>query len=441
MGGAIFNMQGTVTIRNSTITANTAVGGTDSVTDHGKGIAGALFNLSGDVNVLDSTIAANTGASYASQIYNLVYDGHTPRLASTTLADTILADGVGPVDLVSDHTSYGLKEVLGSAVAEASMFDLVGSMRAEEGGTVTGAPLSADPQLGPLQENGGPTPTMLPATSSPVVDAGSSFGLATDQRGLPRPADFPSLAHAGDGADIGAVELQKACVGQLLPAETCHTLVVSVSGTGVGTVSGPGLSCPAVCSAAYGATSTVELSALPAPGSRFAGWGGACSGTGRCAVAMGADQAVTASFEALPPATAAPRLSGVKESYSTFAVGRSSDPLRASAAARRHHRGTTFTFQLDRAATVTIAIERVLPGRRVGAKCRPDSRKLRRRHRCRRLVRVAALTRAGHGGADSVPFSGRPGGHPLRPGAYLAAFTVQGGAAAPLTLGFTIVAR
>jgi hypothetical protein len=66
-----------------------------------------------------------------------------------------------------------------------------------------------DPQLGPLQDNGGPTFTLaLPATS-PAVNQGKSFGLTTDQRGLPRPFSYPGVASAagGDGSDIGAYEL------------------------------------------------------------------------------------------------------------------------------------------------------------------------------------------------------------------------------------------
>ena len=57
-----------------------------------------------------------------------------------------------------------------------------------------------DPRLGPLADNGGPTQTMLPAAGSPVINAGTSNALATDQRGAPRTS--------GGGTDIGAVELQ-----------------------------------------------------------------------------------------------------------------------------------------------------------------------------------------------------------------------------------------
>src|SRR5205807_6292404 len=49
------------------------------------------------------------------------------------------------------------------------------------------APLN--PRLGPLADNGGPTPTRLPEVGSPVLDAGGptpAAGVTTDQRGLPR---------------------------------------------------------------------------------------------------------------------------------------------------------------------------------------------------------------------------------------------------------------
>jgi hypothetical protein len=79
-------------------------------------------------------------------------------------------------------------------------------MAAREQGAITGSPLTASPLLGPLRDHGGPTATMAPASGSPAIDAGSSFGLTTDQRGAPRPSDFGSVGNAGDGSDIGAYE-------------------------------------------------------------------------------------------------------------------------------------------------------------------------------------------------------------------------------------------
>src|SRR4029079_1958972 len=75
-------------------------------------------------------------------------------------------------------------------------------------------------------------------------------------------------------------------------------LSVSKLGTGSGTVtSNPaGISCGATCAATYLADTTVTLTATAATGSTFAGWSGACTGTGLCAVTMSAARSATASF-------------------------------------------------------------------------------------------------------------------------------------------------
>jgi hypothetical protein len=68
--------------------------------------------------------------------------------------------------------------------------------------------VNTDPLLQPLGDNGGPTETHALAEGSPAVDQGSCAGLATDQRGYPRPVDIPGVADADDGCDIGAYERQ-----------------------------------------------------------------------------------------------------------------------------------------------------------------------------------------------------------------------------------------
>jgi CSLREA domain-containing protein len=86
-------------------------------------------------------------------------------------------------------------------------YSLIGTRTGATVNDVSGEPnLSADPQLGALQNNGGPTPTELPATTSPAIDTGISNGLATDQRGLPRTVDRQP-DNAADGTEIGAVEI------------------------------------------------------------------------------------------------------------------------------------------------------------------------------------------------------------------------------------------
>ena len=62
-------------------------------------------------------------------------------------------------------------------------------------GWLTTGPLVADPLLGALSDNGGPTATMAPAASSPAVGLGTGCP-PTDQRGQPR----------GEPCTAGAVE-------------------------------------------------------------------------------------------------------------------------------------------------------------------------------------------------------------------------------------------
>jgi endoglucanase len=78
-----------------------------------------------------------------------------------------------------------------------------------------------------------------------------------------------------------------------------YTLTVTRAGSGHGTVtSSPrGIICGTLCSATYINDTVVTLTATPATGSTFAGWSGACTGTGTCSVTMGAAKSVTATFK------------------------------------------------------------------------------------------------------------------------------------------------
>ena len=81
-------------------------------------------------------------------------------------------------------------------------------------------------------------------------------------------------------------------------------LTVSLTGNGGGTITSTptGISCGtttgAACNHDYIAGTMVTLTETPAPRSRFAGWGGACTGATTCTVTVDAAKSVTAQFVA-----------------------------------------------------------------------------------------------------------------------------------------------
>ena len=75
-----------------------------------------------------------------------------------------------------------------------------------------------------------------------------------------------------------------------------YQLDVAVTGSGSVTSSPSGINCGADCLETYVAGTVVTLSQTPASGFEFAGWSGACTGTGPCSVTMDAAKSVTATF-------------------------------------------------------------------------------------------------------------------------------------------------
>ncbi|MGI9186756.1 MAG: InlB B-repeat-containing protein, partial [Gaiellales bacterium] len=87
---------------------------------------------------------------------------------------------------------------------------------------------------------------------------------------------------------------------------TSYQLTMSTSGDGSGTVtSAPaGISCGSACTASFLLSTSITLTATPASGSSFGGWGGACSGTAiTCRLVLLGNSAVTATFTKDPPPT------------------------------------------------------------------------------------------------------------------------------------------
>jgi Divergent InlB B-repeat domain len=76
------------------------------------------------------------------------------------------------------------------------------------------------------------------------------------------------------------------------------TLSVNVSGSGSVSSSPSAINCGSVCSAPFVLGTSVTLRAVPASGSSFKAWGGACAGrASTCTVAMSTARSVTAAFD------------------------------------------------------------------------------------------------------------------------------------------------
>jgi hypothetical protein len=141
-----------------------------------------------------------------------------------------------------------------------------------------------------------------------------------------------------------------------------------------------------------------------------------------------------------PPDTTAPVVSAFAITPQLFALGPLATPLLAKAP-----RGTTIRYLLSEAATTTIAIDLVQPGRKAGKKCQKQTAKNKSKRPCSRYIKQGTLTRRSQpAGANKVNFSGRLGKRALRPGAYRAtiqATDAAGNHSIPKTAAFKIVKR
>jgi hypothetical protein len=75
-----------------------------------------------------------------------------------------------------------------------------------------------------------------------------------------------------------------------------NTLTVNRSGSGSVVSLPAGINCGQICSAGFTGGTAVSLTATPASGWTFAGWTGACTGTGACSVTMSSTATVSALF-------------------------------------------------------------------------------------------------------------------------------------------------
>lgn len=241
-GGGIFSsFHSNVYVTSSTISGNSA--------ETGGGIFSGGFNDMGRLNISNSTLSGNTATVDGGGIFT--YFGRV-TIVSTTVAENIADaddDGNGggggihsesmtPTLNPTLHNTIVAMNIWGAAESPDDLWgafagssshnligvdsNLVGIVNGVNGNQVGSDASPLDPQLGPLQDNGGPTWTHALLPGSPAVDAGRNdqaveFGqtghasgivpLQTDQR-------LGSFSRFVDGngdaeaiVDIGAFEM------------------------------------------------------------------------------------------------------------------------------------------------------------------------------------------------------------------------------------------
>lgn len=161
--GGIWINAGAAELTNVTIAGNVATGSNGGGVWLGNGPTGTMRNC---------TIADNH-ATADGQVAGAIFGG------GMTLVNTIVAGN-----------SAMYRPSCDGARADGS-----GDLQWPDGSLCTTGPLVADPLLGALGDNGGPTATMAPAAGSPAIGLGTGCP-PTDQRGRPR----------GEPCTAGAVE-------------------------------------------------------------------------------------------------------------------------------------------------------------------------------------------------------------------------------------------
>ncbi len=220
-GGGIFDNESTLTVSNSTIDENSADSGggiynsgsltvsNSTISNNSAGSSGGgLFNganqeYSSVATVSDSTIAYNTVSSGGSG------GGLDTSAGTATLNNTIVAqntNGTGSGATPDDIALQG-----GAEVSSSSAYNLIGT--GGSGGLTNGVNGNqvgvADPGLGTLASNGGPTQTIALLAGSPAINAGSNALAVDPTTGQPLKYDqrgpgFPRIIF--NTVNIGAFE-------------------------------------------------------------------------------------------------------------------------------------------------------------------------------------------------------------------------------------------
>jgi hypothetical protein len=215
------------------VPANLLVGSSRFSDNHALGGGGGGLLVGGRLSLQSSTVDGNTAGDAGGGVFNFQV-ADTLILQSTITGNTSAAPGGGIIVVGGIELRYATIVANSAPIASNLFYNqdrqivLFGSVIATPGdgpncflvnvpitsynfsddgscqlADPTDSASGGDPRLGSLQNNGGVTPTLLPAIDSPLIDRIPADELAEvcggeDQRGVLRPV--------GAGCDIGSVE-------------------------------------------------------------------------------------------------------------------------------------------------------------------------------------------------------------------------------------------
>jgi len=205
-GGGIYAVDHSTWITGNTINGNTVSG-------NGGGVHMSLLTSGGTLTLANNTFSGNTATVHGGGIYAYAGTGATLTMHHSTISSNTATTGEGGGIYATGNTPPDVHASIFANNTAPTGPDINGAINSLDynlientsGATINGATANnitgADPNLGPLQDKGGPTQTHALLPGSPALDVIPEMDLMeyADQRQAPRPQNL--------NGDIGAFEL------------------------------------------------------------------------------------------------------------------------------------------------------------------------------------------------------------------------------------------
>ena len=249
-GWTVLGKAGTMNVEDCTIVGNGGTGvatlansdtalnvSRTTIANNVGGLNAGGIESGGQLNVVSSTISGNSvsigvitiltvqvggilhrGPSVAYIAHSTIVENHSGTVTLPATAQSSAGGVQGTATLENTIVALNVDEARNNANPDLKgMFSSQGHNIVGTQGDATMMPATGDQfnvtaaqlNLGPLGDNGGPTPTRALLTGSVAIDAAAAGSQTIDQRGAPRTYDDATIANAvgSNGTDIGAFEL------------------------------------------------------------------------------------------------------------------------------------------------------------------------------------------------------------------------------------------